>query len=102
MSDMRVSDYGYKIKITLKDSQGIVVNLSSATGLDLILRRPDNTVLEVTPSLFTDGTDGVVQYVTAPGDLSKLGTWKCQVKVTYSGALYHSTIGSFKVSLILA
>ena len=94
-------DIGTIFELTIEESiDGIdtVVNVSSATTRQLIFRKPDQSVLTKTASFTTDGTDGKIRYVTAPGDIDTAGQWIVQGKVVMpSGTFYSSMIG-FKVS----
>lgn len=87
---------------TVKES-GVVVNLSAATNLRLRFRKSGvtNTVIEVTPTFVTDGTDGQVQYDVnnqATLLMDDNGVWYWQVKGTLSnGRDFYTDIKKFKV-----
>lgn len=53
-------------------------NIAAATQLRIYLTKPDGTTLTKTAVFDTDGTDGLMKYVTIAGDLSVKGTWKIQ------------------------
>jgi len=99
MSDqIFVSDTGTEMRVTVTDD-GVAVDLSSATEILFIFRKPDGTTLEVDGLLYTDGTDGIVYYNTVAGDIDQSGMYKLQVRVTISsGNVFSSSVGSFKVA----
>lgn len=74
-----------------------VVNLVGATLMEMTLVRPDGTKFVVAATFSTDGTDGVIKYVTQSGDLNQAGIWKLQVLVALSGGQWNSSTTTFKV-----
>ena len=96
--EIHVADVGTSFRAAIKDEDGAVLDLSTSTSLLMWFRRPDLTTFEKEASLFTDGTDGVIEYVIADGDLDQAGKWKAQGVVGFpGGGLNHSDIHSFKV-----
>lgn len=95
-SEIHVNDIGTQFIVTVKDD-GAVVDISSATSLVIIFKKPDQTTSNKTATLYTDGTDGKMTYSTVSGDLNQTGNYKIQGKVTLSGGVYYTSIGSFKV-----
>lgn len=95
-SEIHVNDIGTQFIVTVKDD-GAVVDISSATSLVIIFKKPDQTTSNKTATLYTDGTDGKMTYSTVSGDLNQAGNYKIQGKVTLSGGVYYTSIGSFKV-----
>lgn len=51
----------------------VAVDLSEATSLALKIRKHDGTILTVTPTLYTDGTDGKVTYRLPAADCDVRG-----------------------------
>lgn len=94
-SEIHVLDIGTEFRIPITDD-GEVVDISTATGLTIIFKKPDGTLLSVTADLYTDGTDGIMYYRAVDGDLDQAGIWKIQAFVEISGGSYYSSIGSFK------
>lgn len=74
-----------------------VVNIAAATSLKLILIPPGSVLSQgvaqqtVTATLYTDGTDGNMQYVTVAGDIpvvpwgSQPQLWTVRAQFTLSG-----------------
>lgn len=89
-------DIGTAITITVKDCDG-VVNLSSATLLQIIFLKPDKTRMVVTATPVTSGVDGKIRYITQDGDLDVVGIWSYEVYVEMSGGKWHSDCGTFRV-----
>ncbi len=65
------------------DLTGAAISIASATQLLIYLTRPDGVILVKTAALNTTGTDGLMKYVTAAGDMTVAGTWRMQ---GYAGA----------------
>lgn len=84
-------------EFTVSDQDGVIVNLASATLLEIIFKRPDKTTFKRTAALVGDGTDGKITYTTVISDLDAAGSWNNQAEVTVGGVLYPSTISEFTV-----
>lgn len=97
-AEIHVGDIGTSFRATVKDEEDEIVNLSTANTLLMWFRKPDGSVAEFTASLYTDGTDGVIEYITEENDLDQPGRWKSQGVVGFpDGSLIHSDIHTFKV-----
>lgn len=97
MSDtIQVNDIGTQFKCTIKENEAIV-DISSATVMNIIFKKPDSTSLTVDAFLFTDGTDGIIYYNAETGDLDQAGMYKIQAHVSFGDESYYSNIGSFRV-----
>jgi len=96
-AEIHVNDTGTLFEIALKECSE-VVDVSAADVLNLIFKLPDGTLLTKTAIFKTDGTDGIIQYVSIDGDLNQSGKWKIQAKVSFPNETsWKSDIGSFKV-----
>jgi hypothetical protein len=82
--------------LTIKDEDGVAVDISGATEKTAKFEPPGLATISKTPGFYTDGTDGILQYNTETGFLTK-GHWRLQGKVVVSGKPYHSDIYSFEV-----
>jgi hypothetical protein len=87
-SQMHVNDVGNTLVGTVLDD-GEVVDISSATSIEMILKKPDQTTVTKTAVFSTNGTDG--------GDLDQSGNYKIQGKVEIAGSTFYSNISTFKV-----
>lgn len=78
---IQVGDVGTEIEMTLTD-EGVVVNLSGATTLQILLTAPKSgTVKTLTAELVTDGTDGRIKAYTVSGTIDEEGNWYAQAYV---------------------
>ena len=92
------NDVGAKLRVTVRDQDGDLVDLSSASPKSLLLLKPDGeTYVEKSASFHTDGTDGKIHYVTQTGDLDEEGIWRIQAKFTLSYGTFRTTWGAFRV-----
>lgn len=97
-AEIHVGDAGTAFRVTVLDENGAVINIATATTKEIWLRKPDGTtVLEKAASLYTDGTDGIMQYLTATTDLDTAGNWKMQGYVVIGTSVNHTDIHTFKV-----
>lgn len=97
-SQIFVGDIGTVFKFTVKDEEDSVVDLSSASLLQITFKKPLNGGnLVKTATLFTDGTDGICKYTTIAGDIDIAGEWQAQVYVVVGSQSLHSTIQTFSV-----
>jgi hypothetical protein len=93
---IHVTDIGTVFQVTIYDG-ATLVDLSSTTNIDFIFRKPDKSIVTRTASLYTDGVDGIVQYVMQEGDLDLKGSWKMQAELTFPEGQWWSDIIQFKV-----
>jgi hypothetical protein len=85
-----INDIGTDLQITITES-GAAVDISAATALAVILKKPSGVEVTKTALLLNDGTDGVLHYTTVSGDIDETGTWSYRGRVTFSAAqVYHS------------
>jgi hypothetical protein len=103
MADIHQNDIGLMFKLTVKDQDGSIVPLDNSYTLQVVFQLPDKSTMTKTALLFSDGSDGIVKYVTVANDLSQAGRWKLQAVVskTVSSVLqsrFHSDSISFKVA----
>lgn len=95
-SQIHVDDIGTRLIMTVIDD-GEIVDISTATDIDVILKKPD-TSSDINPGLFyTDGTDGKIKYTSVSGDFDQAGTYKIQGVVTLPSGTFHTSISDFKV-----
>lgn len=78
---IHVGDVGTELVGLVVDQDEAPLDVSGATELVLYLVPPAGSglpTLEKTAVFDTDGTDGLIKYVTQAGDLSVKGTWRIQ------------------------
>lgn len=95
-SEIHVGDVGTQLIMTVKDD-GAVVDISSASSLTVILKKPDGQTYTKTGILLNDGTDGKMYYTSVNGDFNAAGSYKIQGIVGLSGGVYYTSISTFKV-----
>jgi len=95
-TDIRVGDIGISFKVTIEDCDSIV-DISAATTKQILLYKPDGSVLTKTASFFTDGTDGILKYSTISGDIDIAGFWRIEAYVVLGSSEYYSEIARFRV-----
>ncbi len=95
-NEIHKDDIGTLFKCTIKDGNTIV-DVSSVTTKQLIFKKPSGALLTKAASFFTDGTDGIITYASASGDLNEVGTWRLQGFVDFGSTEFKSDIQRFKV-----
>jgi hypothetical protein len=85
-----INDIGTDLQITITES-GTAVDISAATAVAIMLKKPSGEEVTKTASKLTDGTDGLIHYTTVSGDIDETGTWSYRGRVTFSATqVYHS------------
>ena len=95
-SEIHVNDIGTRFLATIQDN-GTVVDISNASQIQVIFRRPSDEVFYRVGSLLNSGIDGKVYYDTVAGDLVDVGMHKLQAKVYLPSGTYYTDIYSFQV-----
>ena len=98
---MQVGDIGTIITLTIQNTSGSIVNVSSATTKQIRLRKPSGEVLNKTASFTSDGSDGKIQYTTISGDLDESGRWEMQAVVVLALGTWASKTIRFTVDELL-
>ena len=97
-----VGDIGTVFSARILDENDAVVNISTATTLEMRFRKPGGIVVVQTAILETDGSDGKMRYVSIASDIDTDGAWRSQGHVSFPGDLnYSSSIYQFTVDPIL-
>lgn len=95
-NEIHVGDIGTLFSVTVKDDD-VVVDVSSATTKEIVLKHSGGLTHTKTAIFGTDGTDGVLTYTTIADDLSLPGLWQIQVNIIMSGGSWKTDVGSFIV-----
>ncbi len=98
--ELHYNDVGTVFLVTMNDcvsGTSTVLDISSASSLQLILKSPSGVSSTKNAVLDSDGTDGKMKYTSVAGDLNEIGTWRIQAKVEIGGGVFRSDIDTFKV-----
>ncbi len=98
--EIHVGDIGTVFEVTAAecvDGVSESINLATATAQHIVFQKPSGEVITRDTTFVTDGTDGVVSYVTVADDLDEPKNWKYQFYVAMPSGEWHSDIHKFKV-----
>jgi|SRR3990167_5187462 len=93
LEGITVGSYGVTIRITCVDGAGTAQDVSSYTTSRTLFVYPPNSsdkVVSATLAFLTDGTDGILTFNFASGDIDRPGDWKAQVELTTASAVLKS------------
>lgn len=90
MASARLSDYGFKITLTIKDPAGVVVDVSGATTRQILLTDPSGNEDAKVASFTTNGTDGKIETTVAASVLDQAGRWSIRGRV-FDGSTFQYT-----------
>jgi hypothetical protein len=96
-ADFHVGDTGTVIEVELLENGQPLPGLAAATIKQLIFQKPDKSIVVKTAQFSTNGSDGLIRYITEAGFLDQDRTWKVQGKVTLPSGTWSSEIGEFVV-----
>lgn len=97
MAELHLYDYGTILKINVVDSAGNSQSVLGATNILFLLEKPNESVITRSGVLTTDGSDGLIQYTVASGDLDIAGIWSIQGRVITPSGSYSTSISEFRV-----
>jgi hypothetical protein len=84
-------DIGVVFNVTLIDPNGAELDLSAADTLQILLTKPDGTVLTKTA---TNPSGGRLRYASQSGDLSVGGVWRIHGKAVDTGVYTYTSRSS--------
>lgn len=94
--EIHKNDIGTVFRATIKET-GVVLDISNATTKEFYFFKPSCTVVTQTAGFLTDGTNGIMQYITTTGDLDEVGTWKIQGHIVTASGNWRTDIKKFEV-----
>lgn len=99
LKEMQLDSTGVAIIIPIVDQGGVIVDVSGATSKQILLKKPDvaSTVLTKAAVFVTNGTDGLIQYITVVDDIDVTGIWEAQADLIIPGFDGGSIVSKFKV-----
>jgi hypothetical protein len=84
-------------EFTIKDEDGVVVDISGATTKEIIFKDPDGGSATGTASFTTDGVDGKMFVVAEADQLGTAGVWKWQGYVVLATKPWNTDVHEFRV-----
>jgi hypothetical protein len=92
-------DYGQVGKLTFTDVDTLsAADISSyTTAQQMILRDPDGNEATKTAAFDSDGSDGIIKYTLADGDIDEPGMWLVRGRVTTGSAQLTTEWHEFEV-----
>lgn len=91
-------DEDIQIVITVVDDTGTAVDISAATGLILLMRKPDDTTQSKTAYLINNGRDGQMGYALNASDFDQAGYYAFQGSFAIAGASKSTKVGTVNVA----
>lgn len=94
--EIHKNDIGVQFLVTVY-SGSTIKDISAFTTKQYIFRKPSGAFITVTADFYTDGSDGVLSYISSTGVLNESGIWKLQIYLANTNNSKKSDIGSFIV-----
>ena len=91
------SDIGTIFRLTITDTSGTAIDVSTATIKYFYFQKPDRSKIKRTAEFYDDGTDGIIQYTSVAGDIDQDGSWNIQGYVETSSGNFYTQMASFQV-----
>ena len=91
------ADIGTIFRLTITDTAGVVIDVSTASTKFIYFQKPDGTKVKETAAFYTDGTDGIIQYTSVSGDIDQTGLWQVQGYVETSDGKFFTQKTTFSV-----
>lgn len=93
---LRVDDTNVRLICEIKEDD-LALDISTASSMYIIIKKPDDSKLTKTGIFLTDGTDGQIYYDSISGDFDTSGLYRVQTIVTIGSGTYHSEVKTFRV-----
>jgi len=90
-------DIGTIFRLTITDTAGTAINVSTATVKYLYFQDPSGNKSVKTAAFYTTGSDGIIQYTTIAGDIDEVGNWAVQGYVETTLGKFYTEKAPFKV-----
>lgn len=102
LPDIHKNDVGTELVVAFVDEEGDVIDISAATTKQILLRKPNSAAVALPGVFDTDGSDGLLKYVTTKVlgvyDLDRAGTWSIQGYAIVGTNEYHTAKNTFEVA----
>jgi hypothetical protein len=96
-TSVQKNNVGTVFRMTFKDCDAVVIDISSATTKELIFESADGARSAKAGVFATNGTDGVLDYTTEAAFLNIAGTWSIQGHVVIGAQDFYTDIQQFTV-----
>jgi len=90
-------DIGTIFRQTIVDSDDTPIDVSTASTKFIYFQKPDGTKMKKTATFYTDGTDGIIQYIAVLSDIDQTGIWQMQGYVETSDGKFFAEKTTFNV-----
>lgn len=87
--EVTVNDIGITFRVTMTENDQ-VIDIGLATARRLYLKAPDGQVTEYAATLYTDGSDGILEYKTTAA-LGQRGKWQYRGGISFSATEYYNS-----------
>ena len=96
--EIHLNDAGTIIEVEITED-GVVVNISTATTQELILKDPKGNLKTKTTTFTTNGEDGKIQFTSVITDFDRIGVWRIQARLVLGSPVgdWKSDYGEFTV-----
>lgn len=93
---IQVGAVGLRLQLEVKEGT-TALDISSASAMNFIIERPDSTVITKPGVFYTNGSDGILYYITVSGDINQEGLYYAQAYLQITGYTGYTTPVSFTV-----
>ena len=93
---MQKGDVGVKMYFYIQDTTGTLVDLTDASSVSLLIRKPNNQVISRQLTI-TNPSRGEVYYLTDGQDFDVVGTYQLQIKIVFSNSVFYTKVFPEKV-----
>ena len=96
--EVQAGAVGTAFRVTIVDCDDVFIDISTASVKTITFKDPSGTKVVQTAVFYTDGTEGIIEYVSVANDLDLVGdNWQIQGHVTLPTGEWPSKIGEFSV-----
>lgn len=96
-TEIHVGAVGLSIRPHIIDENEDDIDVSGATTKQVLITDPDGNTSAESADFVTDGTDGLIEYVTQAGDLDEPGWWQAQGYIVTGTKSFKTKILRFQV-----
>lgn len=95
---VHVGDVGTIFEATVRDQDDALVDVRTATTLQMLFKKPDGSLLTKAATVVNVGVlDGKIKYVSIAGDIDQAGEWFSEGRVVTPVGDWGSDVGAFTV-----